>query len=203
MLSSFTSSATLTASARRCCVTLLAQLPLPKLALTALVQASLELVQHLLQLGLRPNLVSLRASILRWTQTLDAVFIADTFRICASLELSMDSGTVALVLRDTALAVAVRSAGCLAAAVKPACCAALTRHVQMCDFSSLLSIVDALQHLYRHAAEPSSELAYAQAKPLVPVLAAACTRALELLLGEHQKVQVRPSVMPSAAQYIG
>ena len=75
-------------------------------------------MQILLQLGLRPNLVSLRATILRWTQTLDPGLIAGTFRICASQELSMDRGTVALVLRDTAQAVGVRSAGCLAAAVK-------------------------------------------------------------------------------------
>ena len=60
---------------------------------------------------------------------------------------------------------------------------------------SLAQMLEALQHMYRHAAEPASELAYAEARPLLPVLEAACQRVSALLnqhpgrLPEQQKVR--------------
>ena len=45
----------------------------------------------------------------------------------------------------------------------------------------LAKILAGLQNLYKHAAEPKSESAYAQALPLCPVLAAACQRSVQLL----------------------
>ena len=74
------------------------------------MQEGQALVQALVQLGSRPNLVSLRPSILRWMATLNPALVAATFDICASLQLSMDDSTVALVLRDAAQAVQVCSA---------------------------------------------------------------------------------------------
>ena len=65
-------------------------------------------MQALVRMGSRPNLVSLRPSILRWVATLDSTVIAATFDICASLQLSMDDSTVSLVLADAAHAAAVR-----------------------------------------------------------------------------------------------
>lgn len=65
------------------------------------------MVKAWVSMGLRPNIVSLRASILRWTHTLQPAMLVGTFDICASLELSMDSGTVEVVLADAAQALQV------------------------------------------------------------------------------------------------
>ena len=62
--------------------------------------------------------------------------------------------------------------------------------LQVCTLQSLADVLTALQHLYRHAAEPASELAYAAAQPLRPVLEAACERASALLVKQSMQDQV-------------
>lgn len=53
--------------------------------------------------------------------------------------------------------------------------------LQACDSHDLSRILQALQHLYRHAAEPATDAAYAQVQPLLPAMEAGCSRATELL----------------------
>ena len=54
--------------------------------------------------------------------------------------------------------------------------------------SDLAGLLQALRHLYQHAAEPSSDAAHAQALPLLPVLVAACQHAVELLTSPAREV---------------
>ena len=166
----------------------------PKLGL---LQEGQALVKALMMLGSRPNMVMLRPSIVRWMATLDPAIIAATLRICADLQLSIDDSTVALILRDTAAALSVRlrlpaSLHAAASGTSPFVC------MQGSNEAGAVQVVTALRHLHQHAAEPTSELAYAQARPLVPVLDAACRRLLQLFAMPEQQAQVRPMDLQTA-----
>ena len=194
------------------------------------MQDSQALLENAMKLGLRPDLDSQKAPILRETQTLDPERIIAALASAGSLGLSTEALVMVPVLCDTACALEVRlvslchctssfpaGSSCLllAAAVLLRCdlvCgyrefvrAACTVSslsllllclvpnlllLQVCSFTSMLDVLDALQQLYGAAVEPACEAAYAEAQLLEPVLAAACLRSLALLGSPQQQHQV-------------